>query len=572
MILFVAAGAWLAALVVVSFASPLTLPARRQMQTDLAGIGVVIAATLGFFWRLVFTANVWIPAGGGDLAGFLYPTYQFAAEWWRRGVIPLWNPYLFAGQPFVGDIQSGIFYPLNLLTFLISSPFSYRDLELLSVLHYMIAGIGMYAFLRWGSFRGTTPFNLPSVEKKAEGQVAPSKPHLSRAACLAGALAFEFSDLFITHFGNLNLIAAAAWLPLVFLFFMRGVDQAIETRAQPPSRPLAEVPPRIRPAPSGANSSAGSGLAPVESRPGHSRLAVSWLAVNSITPSIVSGIFLAVAFLAGHIQSFLFILLALGMYAVYRVVESRRSALRVLAALGVTLVVGLGLSALVLVPSVEMSRASVRSSFTYEDAAQFSLPPAELVGLFVPGFFGRGPEAAWGPWPRVEVGYLGIFPLILAGLAVVLRWDSKTFFFILLALAGLILALGGYAIVHGWLYAFVPGFGQLRAPARFILLVDFGLAASAAIGFDTLVQPLTGSRQQTFHRIMRSAPWALLLVALASGSVAGSILILGQGQDPVLFHPVACPLDRPLESTARKSLKHTNLVRVRNRTCIFRPV
>src|SRR5512135_1493983 len=147
MILIVAAGIWLITLSI-AFARRRT---NDDAWRDAFTIGVIGAATAGFFWRLLF-GTVWMPAGGGDLAQFLYPTYQFAASWWLRGVIPLWNPYLFGGAPFVGDIQSGIFYPLNLLTFLISSPRTCRDMELLSVLHFYIAGAGMYAFLRWGLF------------------------------------------------------------------------------------------------------------------------------------------------------------------------------------------------------------------------------------------------------------------------------------------------------------------------------------------------------------------------------------------------------------------------------------
>ncbi|HEX9075648.1 MAG TPA: hypothetical protein VF932_07695, partial [Anaerolineae bacterium] len=174
---------------------------EHAMVRDLLIVGLIGAGTALFFWRLL-AGQVWMPAGGGDLAQFLYPTFSFAAEWWRRGVAPLWNPYLFAGAPFVGDIQSGIFYPLNLLTFFLSSPLTFRDMEYLSVLHFFIAGAGMYAFLVYGRLG------------------AGGRP-LMRAAALAGAVAFEFSDLFVTHFGNLNLIAAAAWLPWVLLFYRR---------------------------------------------------------------------------------------------------------------------------------------------------------------------------------------------------------------------------------------------------------------------------------------------------------------------------------------------------------------
>lgn len=477
MILLLAAAIW--------FVVFLIAFARRRASNawlDLLSIGLIGAATVGFFWRLIFAADVWMPAGGGDLAQFLYPTYKFAAEWWRRGILPLWNPYLFAGMPFVGDIQSEIFYPLNLLTFLISSPLTFRDMEFLSILHFFIAGTGMYVFLRFA--------RLGAICNDA------SQP-LHRAACLAGAMAFEFSDLFITHFGNLNLIAVAAWLPLVLLFYRRAV---------------------------------------LDRRIGFATMA---------------GIFLAVAFLAGHVQSFLSIVVTLVLFAFYHMMDGGQrtederhpsfvfrlsSALVLLAFIAL---VAFGLSAPTLLPSIEMTQHTLRAAFSYDQAAQFSLPPAQLIGLFVPGFFGRGPQNAWGPWPRVEVGYLGVLPILLALLALILRRDALTRFFGVLALLGFGLALGGYAVLHGWLYQFMPGFGQLRAPARFIFLFDFALAALAAFGLDYLLHALPRQSEMVFKRMIRAAPWIFLLIALAAGSTAYAILILGQGQDAVLFARIA---------------------------------
>lgn len=470
MLLLFAAALWLAALLFVVKAPRLRDEARRSLLLDLAAAGALGLGTAGFFWRLLFTANVWMPAGGGDLAGFLYPTYQFAQEWLTRGVIPLWNPFIFGGTSFVGDIQSALFYPLNLITYFLSKPLAYRDLEYLSVLHFFIAGAGMYALLRFGPFTRAGDANrLP----------------LRRAACLAGAVAFEFSDLFITHFGNLNLIASAAWLPLAILFFSRALER------------------------------------------------------TGLRNAIAAGVFLALSFFAGHIQSFLFIALALALYALYFGVRRRDDARRSVTLLILTFAIAAGLSAVTLLPGLEMSRLSVRSAFTYEDAAQYSLPPAELVGLLVPGFFGRGPESAWGPWSRVEVGYLGVLPLLLAGLALVLRRNSKTVFFAFVALAGLLLALGGYAILHGWLFEFVPGFGQIRAPARIILLLDFGLAALAAFGFDAVISALNQAARKRFSVLVRRGAWLALVIMLTAGALALGILILGQGQDPALYDRIA---------------------------------
>ncbi len=478
MILLLAAFVWFVALLIA-----LTRRARNDAWRDGLAIGGIGAATAGFFWRLL-AGQVWMPAGGGDLAQFLYPTYTFASEWWRRGIVPLWNPYLFAGAPFVSDPQSGIFYPLNLLTFFLSAPLTFRDLEYLSVLHFFIAGAGMYAFLRWGKFAvRRSPFAMSNGELR-----------ISIPAALAGALAFEFSDLFITHFGNLNLIAVVAWLPLVLLFYRRAVTDRRASFAA------------------------------------------------------IAGILLALAFHAGHIQSFLFSVFALVLFALWYAMDEGRMTNdeRVLVFchsslvyLALVAVVAVGLAAPALLPGIEFTQHTVRAAYSYEQAAQYSLPPAQLIGLFVPGFFGRGPQNAWGPWDRVEVGYIGILPILLALLALVLRRDAPVRFFGALALAGLALALGGYAILHGWLYQLVPGFGQLRAPARFIVLMDFALATLAAFGFDALLRALPRASERVFKRIVRAAPFVFLLIALPAGALAYAILILGQGQDPVLFARIA---------------------------------
>ncbi len=481
MILFAAVVVWLSLLGVVSFAPRFAGETRRSAQADLLAFGALGVFTAGFFWQLLFAPKVWLPAGGGDLAGFLYPTYSFAQSWITRGVLPLWNPYIFGGAPFVGDIQTALFYPPNLLVYFLSNPLTYRDLELLAVLHFYIAGAGMYALLRYAPLR-----------ENGRG--------LRRLAALAGALAFEFSDLFITHFGNLNLIAAAAWLPFAFLFFMRALETSDDA---PPFAPRMIFKERA-----------------------------------ALRDAILGGVFLALAFFAGHIQPYLFSVLALALYAGFVSLTQRARWKRAVILLGVTMAVALGLNAATFLPAFELARLSVRSAFTYADAAQYSLPPLELVGILVPGFFGRGAENAWGPWQRVEAGYLGVLPLFLAASALWARRTRKTIYFALLAFVGLLLALGGYTILHGWLFQFAPGFGQLRAPARFVFLFDFGLAALAAIGLDALLARDDATRQKI--RVgLKYAAWGVLFVALVSGALALGILILGQGQDPALFQRIA---------------------------------
>ena len=96
---------------------------RHPAILEFGAAAALLAATLGFFWRILFTPDAWKPAGGGDLASFLFPIYRYAAASLRAGDLPLWNPHLYGGAPFLADMQTGLFYPLNLLLFLLVPSF-----------------------------------------------------------------------------------------------------------------------------------------------------------------------------------------------------------------------------------------------------------------------------------------------------------------------------------------------------------------------------------------------------------------------------------------------------------------
>ncbi len=436
---------------------------------DVLALGIIALATLGFFWQLFFTDDTWMPSGGGDLVSFLYPLYRFAARSLRRGIVPLWNPYLYGGAPFAADNQSGLFYPVNLLFFLIFPEVTYSTMELLAVFHFFLAGTFMYICLR-----SLPASQRPSVSASKRYDAKP----LSRLAALAGAIAFMFSDLFITHFGNLNMIAVAAWLPLIFLCYHRAMT---------------------------------------EERPGM---------------AITAGAFLGIATLAGHIQITLFIALTLALYTLH---QGRRLLLHSLTRYLVPCcLVAFCTAALALIPSYEMAGHTVRAEMSYQEASRYSLPPVGLVGLFIPGLFGRGPADFWGPWDRVEVGYVGVLPLILAALAVLLRRDRLTRFLVGLAIASLLLAFGGYTILHGWLYL-LPGFDKVRAPARFVYLLDFSLAALAALGLDALLRPLGHRTRAVFRRLLKIAPWIWLAIATIGLSLGYHAVLTAQGEEATIY-------------------------------------
>ena len=54
-----------------------------------------------------------------DLAGQVLPWLVVQARQWHQHRIPLWDPYMWAGQPLIGQAQPGAAYPLNWILFLL---------------------------------------------------------------------------------------------------------------------------------------------------------------------------------------------------------------------------------------------------------------------------------------------------------------------------------------------------------------------------------------------------------------------------------------------------------------------
>jgi hypothetical protein len=81
----------------------------------------------------------------GDTVTEIYPWRKFAGETIRRGVIPLWNPYLLAGMPFQADPLSALFYPLNWIFVFLPIPVAW---SLSLMLKVFLAAIFTFLLLR----------------------------------------------------------------------------------------------------------------------------------------------------------------------------------------------------------------------------------------------------------------------------------------------------------------------------------------------------------------------------------------------------------------------------------------
>ena len=125
----------------------------------------------------------------GDNYSLMMPGKIFTAESLKQGVLPLWNPNIFSGMPWISDINQSVFYPSTLL-FLIFSPAIALNLLLIS--HALIAYSGMYLLAKkW------------------------LKDHW--LAILAGGL-WMFSTKVTESYNNFSILQSLVWLPLLSYF------------------------------------------------------------------------------------------------------------------------------------------------------------------------------------------------------------------------------------------------------------------------------------------------------------------------------------------------------------------
>ena len=100
--------------------------------------------------------------------------------------LPLWNPYNFSGTPLLANFQSAVFYPFNILFFIL--PFSFAW-SLLIVLEPFLAGLFLYLYLR----------NLS----------------LHKPSALFGSVVFAFSGVCVAWMEWGTIVHTLLWLPLM---------------------------------------------------------------------------------------------------------------------------------------------------------------------------------------------------------------------------------------------------------------------------------------------------------------------------------------------------------------------
>jgi len=401
-----------------------------------------------------------------------YAWKRFIVEAIRGRELPLWDPYIFAGHPFLANGQHSALYPLSLVFYVLPL---WRAYGVFAWLQLGLAGIFAYLFARVLGVR--------------------------RLGGLIAGITFQFSGFMVVSVVHPMIIAGASWLPFILAMVELVIQQRPALGRRPATLPWALL---------GALGLGCQMLA------GH--------AENTYFVLLVTGAYA------------LWRLLYSSTRLSHRGETSRwagelKHLARPVMWLALMIVLGLALGAVQFVPLVEVVAGSFRggeAGATLEQVRGWAYPWRRLITFGVPNFFGNpahhgyfdlftwrwtpaltlpdGQYIDWGIKNYVEGGaYLGLLPLFLAAIAV-LHWlkphisrithhvSRFTFhasrftshsvpFFTLLSLfsLGCIFGTPLYALVYA-----LPVVKQSHSPFRWVFPLTLSVAILAGFGVEAV--------------------------------------------------------------------------------------
>lgn len=159
------------------------------------------------------------------------------------------------------------------------------------------------------------------------------------------------------------------------------------------------------------------------------------------------------------------------------------------------------IGSVVLIPGLEYSRLTTRTSMTLADLQNLALPPGRLLGLVFPDFAGY---AEWVVYPGAIVAIGCIAAVFLA------RSRKKTLFWMILWPFSLLFALGAFPGVSR-----LPGFDLLRVPTRMYFLAVLASCYLSAAGWEAMSErfDMGIKRLNGYRRILFAITIGILLLA-----------------------------------------------------------
>ncbi len=447
----------------------------RRWTPNLGALLVLLLLPLLLFWPVTIGSRTLIPADNlyqwepyrafAARQGVVLPPHnellsdlvlenlvwkRFIVQSLRAGEVPLWNPYLFAGVPFLAAGQHSALYPFSLLFYILPLDRAYGWF---TVSQLWLAGFWMYLFGR--------------------------ALRLRRFPALIAGITYQLNAFFLVSVVFAMIIAAAAWLPLL-LAVLEVMIRKQEEKGNAPFVPILYV-------------AVGAVALGIHLLAGHPeilvytllvmalyalvRLALLWQRVGSWRPAVRlaawGGLMVGLGLGLGSVQ--LIPLLEL-------VTRSFREGSVTYAD-----VVGWAYPA--------------RQIITFLVPDFFGNPAHHGYWDLVGRQWVAADRIFWGIKNYVEAGsYMGILPLLLAAVAVLGVRKAGAYrrhIWILtgLAVASLLFVFG--TPLYALLYYGLPGVKQLHSPFRWVFPYTLSVAALAGFGSQLLTERRRPDVQQS---------------------------------------------------------------------------
>ena len=416
------------------------------------------------------------------------------------GEIPLWNPKILTGVPFLAGGQASALYPLNFLFYLLPLEIAYGWFTALQV---AIAGAALYGF----------------------GRVL----RLRVLAALFGAIVYMFSGFLIASVVFTMFLAAVPWLPLL----LAVIELIVRKQEEKGVRSFLPIP----------YVAAGAAVVGLVVLAGHPELIYYTL--------LVAGAFSGVRLVAAYRR----------LRAGSAFWPALACTLRLAGWLATLALLGVAVGAAQLIPLVELLPHNFREgNATLQQVTGWAWPSRHLLTFALPNLFGNpshhgwfdlwerlwqpattnalgepAPVIFWGIKNYVEGGsYVGVVTWLLAGTAVLaaanalwrrdrpptLPGSGIPGFFAALAVVSLLFAFG--TPLYALLFYGLPGWNQLHSPFRWVFPFTLSMAVLGAVGAQHLLgYASSGGLQRPVRRAVQSLA---LLALLVGGSMIGLVL------------------------------------------------
>lgn len=435
-----------------------------------------------------------------------YVWKRFIVQSLQSGELPLWNPHILGGQPFLAAGQHSAMYPLSVLFYVLPLVRAYG---IFTVAQLLLAGLFMFVYARTIG--------------------------LERVASVVSAVVFTFSGFMIVSVVHPMIIAAASWLPLMLAVVERLIRTQEGDTPERERRPVSYIP---------------------------------WIAVGAVALGLhlLAG-HVEIAYYVVLVTAF-YAACRLAIY--WMRVRNRAQLAKLALAVGLLFVLGVALAAIQVIPLYELVTLNFRQeSASYQQIVGWAYPIRRLVAFVMPDFFGnpahhsyfdvftRTPVTVlqnaqgqsidtiyWSQKNYVEGGsYVGLLPLILALVAVWKARSRYVWIFLSLALVSLAFVFG--TPLYAVLYYLLPGIKQLHSPFRWVFPYTFSVAVMAGCG----VSWLMGELSEANRRFVRGI--GVLAVAAAVLGLAALAVSLGfPGQVSSLAQQVMLALAKAPEAFA----------------------